>query len=96
MVSLYEQVGGEKAVDAAVDVFYRKVLSDERVARFFVGVSRKDGARYTPELALVNGELGFVGRIEGRAALVLTVESDGERIHAVYVVSNPDKLARFA
>ena len=33
--SLYEQLGGEAAVDAAVDVFYRKVLSDERVSSFF-------------------------------------------------------------
>lgn len=33
--SLYEQLGGEAAVNAAVDVFYRKVLSDDRVSRFF-------------------------------------------------------------
>ena len=33
--SLYEQLGGAPAVDAAVDVFYRKVLSDDRVSRFF-------------------------------------------------------------
>jgi hemoglobin len=33
--SLYEQLGGEAAVDAAVDVFYRKVLSDDRVSQFF-------------------------------------------------------------
>ena len=29
------QLGGEAAVDAAVDVFYRKVLSDDRVSAFF-------------------------------------------------------------
>ena len=33
--SLYQQLGGEAAVNAAVDVFYRKVLSDDRVSRFF-------------------------------------------------------------
>jgi ferredoxin-NADP reductase len=33
--TLYPQLGGEAAVDAAVDVFYRKVLSDDRVSRFF-------------------------------------------------------------
>ncbi len=36
--SLYERIGGEAAVDAAVDVFYRKVLADERINRFFEGV----------------------------------------------------------
>lgn len=33
--SLYERLGGEAAVDAAVDKFYRKVLSDDRISRFF-------------------------------------------------------------
>ncbi len=33
--SLYEQLGGDAAVDAAVDVFYRKVLSDDRISHFF-------------------------------------------------------------
>lgn len=35
MTSLYERIGGEGAVDAAVDVFYRKVLSDDRISHFF-------------------------------------------------------------
>jgi len=33
--SLFEQIGGEAAVDAAVDIFYRRVLKDERINRFF-------------------------------------------------------------
>ncbi len=33
--SLFEQLGGEAAVNAAVDIFYRKVLSDHRINRFF-------------------------------------------------------------
>ena len=33
--TLYERIGGEAAVNAAVDVFYRKVLSDHRINRFF-------------------------------------------------------------
>src|SRR5947209_4096480 len=36
--SLYEQLGGEAAVNAAVDIFYRKVLSDDRVSSFFEDV----------------------------------------------------------
>jgi hemoglobin len=34
-LSLYEQLGGQAAVEAAVDLFYRKVLSDDRVSEFF-------------------------------------------------------------
>ena len=33
--SLYEQLGGQAAVEAAVDSFYRKVLADDRVSHFF-------------------------------------------------------------
>jgi hemoglobin len=36
--SLYEKLGGEAAVDTAVDIFYRKVLSDDRISHFFEDV----------------------------------------------------------
>jgi len=34
-VSVYEKIGGEAAVNAAVDIFYRKVLADDRINEFF-------------------------------------------------------------
>jgi len=34
-MSVYEAIGGEAAVDAAVDIFYRKVLMDDRISDFF-------------------------------------------------------------
>ncbi|MFO1417819.1 MAG: pyridoxamine 5'-phosphate oxidase family protein [Methylotetracoccus sp.] len=37
-VSLYERVGGDRAMDKAVDVFYRKVLADDLVGSFFEDV----------------------------------------------------------
>jgi len=36
--SLYDRIGGEAAVNAAVDLFYRKVLADNRIKHFFDGV----------------------------------------------------------
>ncbi len=36
--NMYEKIGGQPAVDAAVDLFYRKVLNDDRVSRFFEDV----------------------------------------------------------
>lgn len=44
MSGLYEQVGGEAAVDAAVDVFYRIVLADDRISKFFEGVDMEQQA----------------------------------------------------
>jgi hemoglobin len=42
--TLYERIGGEKAVDAAVDIFYKKVLQDKRINYFFEGVDMKKQA----------------------------------------------------
>lgn len=44
-MSLYEELGGEKAVDAAVDIFYKKVLADDRVNNYFSNVDMKKQAR---------------------------------------------------
>ena len=35
METLYQQLGGQPAVEAAVDIFYRKVLSDDHISHFF-------------------------------------------------------------
>lgn len=35
MASIYEQIGGDDAIQTAVEIFYRKVLSDDLVAHFF-------------------------------------------------------------
>ncbi len=37
-MSLYESLGGEAAVNAAVDIFYRKVLTDDSISFFFEDV----------------------------------------------------------
>lgn len=37
-MSLFERIGGAPAVDAAVDIFYRKVLVDDRIKHFFDSV----------------------------------------------------------
>jgi hemoglobin len=39
--SLYDQIGGAAAVDAAVDLFYEKVLADAAINGFFNAVDMK-------------------------------------------------------
>ncbi|MEY4210178.1 MAG: hypothetical protein RLZ92_557 [Pseudomonadota bacterium] len=54
--SLFEQLGGVAAVDAAVDIFYRKVLSDDRINVFFDGVDMdKQAAKQKAFLTMAFG-----------------------------------------
>ncbi|MGB9094322.1 MAG: group 1 truncated hemoglobin [Gallionella sp.] len=55
-MSLYEEIGGEGAVNAAVDIFYRKVLRDDRIKRFFDGVDMdKQAAKQKAFLTMAFG-----------------------------------------
>jgi hemoglobin len=37
--SIYQQIGGKPAMDAAIEIFYKKVLADDRVKHFFDDVN---------------------------------------------------------
>ena len=55
-MSLYDEIGGEGAVNAAVDIFYRKVLKDDRIKRFFDGVDMdKQAAKQKAFLTMAFG-----------------------------------------
>lgn len=54
--SLYDQIGGSAAVDAAVDLFYEKVLADDTINGFFGNVDmKKQRAQQKAFLTLVFG-----------------------------------------
>ena len=56
MSTLYERLGGAAAVDAAVDIFYRKVLGDDRIAHFFDSVDmERQAAKQKAFLTMVFG-----------------------------------------
>ncbi len=54
--TLFDKIGGEAAVDAAVDIFYRKVLADDRVNEFFADVDMdKQAAKQKAFLTMAFG-----------------------------------------
>lgn len=56
MSTLYDRLGGAAAVDAAVDIFYRKVLGDDRIALFFETVDmERQAAKQKAFLTMVFG-----------------------------------------
>jgi hemoglobin len=55
-LSLYEKIGGEAAVNAAVDIFYRKVLNDDRIKHWFAGTDMaKQAAKQKAFLTMAFG-----------------------------------------
>ena len=74
MSSLYERLGGEAAMSAAVDIFYRKVLMDDRVNSFFDDVDMEaQGLKQKAFLTMVcGGPSNYTGKDmrEGHKAMV--------------------------
>lgn len=72
--SLYDRLGGEAAVNAAVDLFYGKVLDDYRINRFFDGMDMsKQAAHLKAFMSLAfGGPNEYTGRSlrDGHARLV--------------------------
>lgn len=73
MATIYEQIGGTAAVEAAVDIFYRKVLTDERVANFFDDVDMdRQAAKQKAFLTMAfGGPVNYTGQDMRRGHLHL-------------------------
>jgi RNA polymerase sigma-70 factor, ECF subfamily len=84
--------GGGKAI-----AVFRPLLGAERIARLWWAISRRPEAPgIERRLVRVNGEIGLAFYFRGRLHSVATVDTDGERIHNYYSISNPDKLRVYA
>lgn len=74
MATLFEQLGGRDAVEAAVDIFYTHVLSDDRIRAFFDSVDmQKQAAKQKAFLTFAfGGPNRYSGKTmrDGHAALV--------------------------
>ena len=72
------------------------IIGASRVARYLLGTMRKFG-RGQPalrsEARMVNGALGVVSSFGMEVEQVMSILADGDRIAAIYVVRNPQKLA---
>ena len=64
--SLYERIGGAGAVEAAVDLFYRKVLTDPDVSDFFDTTDMDDQrAKQKAFLTMAfGGPAGFTSQVQ--------------------------------
>jgi RNA polymerase sigma-70 factor (ECF subfamily) len=73
----------------------RPIQGPDRVARFFLGVA-PDPADVRVQPVTVNGQPGVALWVRGALDTVATARVVDGKIVAIYVVRNPDKLARLA
>jgi RNA polymerase sigma-70 factor, ECF subfamily len=66
----------------------------DRVARFLLGLLAKRPASYRTRPAVINGEPGVISYIDGRLFSTLTLHVGPSGIEGIFIVLNPEKLAR--
>jgi RNA polymerase sigma-70 factor (ECF subfamily) len=69
------------------------IIGAAKIARFFIGVTAKNAGRdIRIEPAMINGAVGALLYLDGELDHAVSMAIDGERIAAIYIVRNPDKL----
>ena len=86
-VTAYSDGGGRVA--AAIN----PVHSADHVARFLAGLPKKEPITRV-DLQEINGQVAFLTWQDHRLTNVVLLETDDERVTAVYVQRNPDKVRR--
>jgi RNA polymerase sigma-70 factor (ECF subfamily) len=80
--------GGGRKIAALNPIF-----GADRIARFFMGRRRKQaGQDVRLEPAMINGAAGALLFIDGEFDQTISLAIDGDKIAAIYLVRNPDKL----
>lgn len=81
--SLYTRLGGEEALDAVVDSFYDRVLSDEELQPYFQGVSTEQLREHQKQFltAVTGGPAEWNGRdMEGAHTGLDITSEDFEQV----------------
>ena len=74
----------------------RPVIGRDAVAQFVIATTRTVPSAAALDEIELNGAPGLVLRTAGRPLLAILIETDGEHIHSVFAVANPDKLDALA
>lgn len=87
-VTAWMDGGGKVAVTAS-----QPVQGRDKVARGIIGHLSRAPQGATVEVIEVNGLPALLGRVNGQIVNVVTLQVEGDFIHAIRTVLNPDKLA---
>ena len=69
----------------------------DKIARFFIGLAAKNaGHEIRVEPTMINGAIGALLYLDGELDHTMSMAISGEKIAAIYIVRNPDKLRHLA
>jgi RNA polymerase sigma-70 factor (ECF subfamily) len=69
------------------------IMGADKIARFFIALAAKNAGRdIRIEPTMINGMVGALLYMDGEVDHTLSMAIDGDRIAAIYIVRNPDKL----
>jgi RNA polymerase sigma-70 factor, ECF subfamily len=70
----------------------KPVVGNRAVAQFVIATTRTLPPGATVDVIDINGTAGLIAKADGRTVAVIVIDTDGERIRAIFGVANPDKL----
>jgi RNA polymerase sigma-70 factor (ECF subfamily) len=79
-----------------VRALQRPLFGAERISWFWHALMRQLSSRAEARIVPVNGELGIAYYWNGKLRSLMAIETDGNVIHSIYSLRNPDKLKAFA
>ena len=69
------------------------IVGADKIARFFIGLAAKNaGHDIRIEPAMINGAFGALLYLDGELDHTMSMAISGDKIAAIYIVRNPDKL----
>jgi RNA polymerase sigma-70 factor (ECF subfamily) len=74
----------------------RPVVGADRIVRFLVNLAHHEFGSAQVAPVTVNGDPGIILTLNGEVDFVAAFEVDGERVSAIWLVRNPDKLENLA
>jgi RNA polymerase sigma-70 factor (ECF subfamily) len=84
--TLYSDGGGR------VSAAGRPIHSADHISRFFVGIRDRQPAAVALRFVAINGRPGVLMSSGGHIFNAVSFDLDGERVRAIYIVRNPEKL----
>lgn len=84
--TLYSDGGGR------VSAAGRPIHSADHISRFFVGIRNRQPTAVTLRFVAINGRPGVLMSSGGHIFNAVSFDLDGERVRAIYIVRNPEKL----